>query len=227
MDGPFRDPEIPDGETTAYRGLVSGRPAGEGRMVVEASPGAYVQRLRSDIGGMVHGELEMRFARVNGTLVAEHYRLQTGNGDRPYSVEEGWFRDVRVLHWGGESVTYPRGITPLLGCAVALRGLEFARGERHRFPLWLANSAFWEIEIHVERRERLTVAAGTFEAWRASARPRFEAIAGPLDRLVGALLPPFRLWFDAAAPHRFLRFSFPTGPFPWNPRGVIEAAALD
>ena len=41
---------------------------------------------------------------------------------------------------------------------------------------------------------------------------------------IHAILPPFRIHFDAEPPHRFLRFSFPTGPFPWNPRGLIEAA---
>jgi hypothetical protein len=23
-----------------------------------------------------------------------------------------------------------------------------------------------------------------------------------------------------------MRFSFPTGPFPWNPKGIVEATAL-
>ena len=226
MDDPFRDVGIPDGEATAYRGLVGRDVAGEGRMVVAATDGAYVQRITSMIGDAIRGELEMRFARVNTTLVADHYRLAVFDGEQPVSVEEGWFRDRHVLQWGAEAQPYPRSITPLLGCAVALRGLEFERGERHRFAVWLANSAFWEVEVHVERRERIQVPAGSFDAWRVRARPKFDAIAGPLDRLVGAILPPFRLHFAAAPPHRFLRFSFPTGPFPWNPRGVIEATEI-
>src|SRR4051794_31013838 len=146
VDEPFRDPGIPDGEATAYRGLVGGDTAGEGRMGGEATDSAYVQRISSAIGETGRGELEMRFAPVNPTVVAEHYRLDVRDGDRPVSVEEGWFRDVRVLQWGAEARPYPRSLTPLLGCAVALRGLDFERGARHRFALWLANSAFWEVE---------------------------------------------------------------------------------
>ena len=93
-------------------------------------------------------------------------------------------------------------------------------------PIWLANTVFWEISLHVEKHETVTVPAGTFDAWRVRARPSFEQIGTALDRLVGALLPPFVLHFEAQPTHRFLRFEFPTGPFRWNPRGVIEATEL-
>lgn len=138
--------------------------------------------------------------------------------------EEGAFRDVRALGWGGTLGSYPRNVTPLLGAAVAL--LEWNRGERHSFALWLANTVWWEFDAHVERRETITLSAGTYDAWRVRARPSFGAIAGALDKLVGALLPHFTVHFAAEPPHRFLRFSFPTGPFPWNPRRRIEATAL-
>ena len=222
-DGPFRDPGIPDGERTAYRGTIAGKPAGDGELTVEAAPDGYLQRIAIAVDGGYGLELEMRFARVNGTLRSEHYILATRDGDRPVAREEGWFRDVHGLHWGGTLEPYPGSVTPLLGCAIALRGIEFAKGERHRFALWLANSVWWEVEVHVERRERIEVPAGSFDAWRVAASPRFEAIGTALNRVVQAVLPPFRLHLDAAPPHRFLRFSFPTGPFPWNPRGLIEA----
>ncbi len=35
MEGPFRDPDIPDGERTAYRGLVDDEQVGSGVLVVE------------------------------------------------------------------------------------------------------------------------------------------------------------------------------------------------
>jgi hypothetical protein len=82
------------------------------------------------------------------------------------------------------------------------------------------------VALKVERRERVALPAGTFDAWRVRARPSFHAIAGALDRIVGLLLPPFVVHFDARPPHRFLRFAFPTGPFPWNPRAVVEATEL-
>jgi hypothetical protein len=141
--------------------------------------------------------------------------------------EEGWFRDVSALGWGGEIERYPSDTAPLLGCALMLRGLEFERGSRRSFTLWLANTAYWEIDVRVEKRERVSVPAGSFDAWRVRVRPSFDAVSGALDRVVALLLPPFVLHFAAEPSHRFLRFEFPTGPFPWNPRAVIEALELD
>ena len=141
-----------------------------------------------------------------------------------FSVIDG--RSSRGLHCGGELLPYPSNVTPLLGCALALRWLEFEKGERHTFALWLANSVWWEIALHVDRRERIELPTGPMEAWRVTAAPQFEGIGTALNRIVQAILPPFRIHFDAEPPHRFVRFSFPTGPFPWNPRGLIEATEL-
>lgn len=226
LDPPFRDPAIPDGERTAYRGTISGELAGEGSVEIEASDDAYVARLEQELFGSFRLNAEMRYSRARGMVRAESYRAESFDGERPISVEEGWFRDVRALHWGGELQPYPSNVTSLLGCALALRGLEFEKGERHTFALWLANSVWWEISLHVDRRERIDVPAGSLEAWRVSAHPQFEGIGSALNRIVQAILPPFRLHFDAEPPHRFVRFSFPTGPFPWNPRGLIEATEL-
>lgn len=152
-DGPFRDPGLPDGERAAYRGTIDRREAGSGELRLEASPDRYVQRIAAELEGGYGLELEMSFARVNGTLRAEHYRLDSNDGERPVAHEEGW-------------------------------------------------------------------------AWRVDVAPRFDAVGTALNRVIAALLPPFRVHFEAAEPHRFLRFSFPTGPFPWNPRGLIEATEL-
>jgi hypothetical protein len=85
---------------------------------------------------------------------------------------------------------------------------------------------WWEIALHVDKRERIELPTGTIDAWRVTAAPQFEGIGTALNRIVQAILPPFRIHFDAEPPHRFVRFSFPTGPFPWNPRGLIEATEL-
>jgi hypothetical protein len=226
IDPPFSDPQIPDGERTVYRGTISDEEVGTGALHVEASDDAYLARLDAQILGDFNLDVEMRFSRGHGIVRSESYRAESRDGDRMVSVEEGWFRDVRGLHWGGELQAYPSNMTPLLGCALALRGLEFVKGERHHLALWLANSVWWEIALHVDRRERVAVPAGSFDAWRVTAHIQFEGIGSALNRIVQAILPPFRIHFDAKPPHRFLRFSFPTGPFPWNPRGLIEAAEV-
>ena len=167
----------------------------------------------------------MRFAGA-GNAAAETYRLEGRDGDKPVSKEEGWFRGVRGLHWGGELQAYPSNMTPLLGSALALRGLEFVKGEKHPLAVWLANSVWWEVSVHVDKRERIDLPFGPVDAWRVTAAAQFEGIGSALNRIVQAILPPFRAHFLADPPHRFVRFSFPTGPFPWNPRGLIEATEL-
>jgi hypothetical protein len=226
LDPPFRDPGIPDGERIAYGGRIGGDEVGHGEVGVEASGDRYVVRIATHIRDGFNQAVTIEFTRRRGLLRMESYRAESRDGDSPVAVEQGWFRDVRGLHWGGELVPYPTNVTALLGCAVALRGLEFERGERHHLALWLANTVWWEIALHVDRREQVEVPAGTFEAWRVSAHPQFEGIGQALNHVIQAILPPFRLHFETAPPHRFLRFSFPTGPFPWNPRGLIEATEL-
>jgi hypothetical protein len=230
VEGPFRDPDVPDGEETDYRGLLAGEEAGAGTMRVERleldGHPFYRQLLSLRVQGEAEYEAEIVFRRRRGVVLADSYRAETSHEGQSVAVEEGRFRDVKGLQWGGEIEPFPADVSPLLGCALALRGLEFARGERRAFSLWLANTVHWPIETHVERTETISLPGGRRGAWRVRVRPSFERVAGPLDRLVAMILPPFVLHFDADPPHRFLRFEFPTGPFRWNPRGVIEATEL-
>jgi Protein of unknown function (DUF3108) len=195
-------------------------------VTIRAHDEGYRLALEALVRGEAAYELEFDVIRRRGQLLAEHYRLESRHGERPVAVEEGWFRDVSVLGWGGAIERYPSDVAPLLGCALMLRGLDFERGAERSVSVWLANSVHWEVVLKVERRERVRVAAGTFDAWRVRARPSFHAVAGALDRIIGLLLPPFVLHFDTEPSHRFLRFEFPTGPFPWNPRALVEATAL-
>lgn len=227
MDGAFRDPGITRSERAVYRGRIGGETAGEGTLFTEPLDGGLEQRIEMQVAGHARYEAWTRFEVRGGQLLSEAYRLETFSGERRIAREEGAFRDVRTLQWGGELRPYPRSVTPLLGCATAVRGLTFEKGERHAFACWLGNTLYWQVELHVERRERVTVPAGGFDAWRVRARPVFADLGRALDRIVAALLPPFVLHLEADESHRFLRFSFPTGPFPWNPRGLIEAVALE
>jgi hypothetical protein len=226
VEGAFSDPGIPDDEETVYRGVIDGSEVGTGTNRVLHVDDGYRQELSMSVHGEATYAAAIEFRRERGTIAAESYRLETRYRDEPVAVEEGWFRGVKVLQWGGELEAYPRDVAPLLGCAIALRGLDFERGARRSFSLWLANTVWWEVNTRVEKLEEVSLPAGRMRAWRVRVRPHFGQIAGRLDRLVQLLLPPFVLHFEAEPPHRFLRFSFPTGPFPWNPRGLIEATEL-
>jgi hypothetical protein len=226
-EGRFLDPGVQEGERTSYRGSVGGEQHSEGTAVIHAADDRYALELSMRIGGELDYAMRFEALRKRGTLVADSYRLDTSHGDRPVAVEQGWFRDVAALGWGGAIERYPSDVAPLLGCALMLRGLEFERGARRSFSLWLANTVYWEIDTKVEKRERVSVPAGSFDAWRLRVRPSFERVSGALDRVIALVLPPFVLHFAAEPPHRFLRFAFPTGPFPWNPRGLVEATETD
>jgi Protein of unknown function (DUF3108) len=226
LDPPFKDRGIPDGERTVFKGTIDGKQSGIGVLTIAASDDAYAARIEGTILDDLDLVVEMDFSRARGMVRAEHYRLESRNDGKPVSVEEGWFRDVRGLHWGGELQPYPSNVTPLLGAALAARGLDFVKGERHTFAVWLANSVWWEVSLHVDKRERIELPFGELDAWRVTAAAQFEGIGTALNRIVQAILPPFRVHFAADPPHRFVRFSFPTGPFPWNPRGLIEATEL-
>lgn len=225
-DGPFADPALPGPERTAYRGLVDGREFVHGWIGVEPSSAHYLQTLEAELGDDLRIRSELRFLRRRGRLLAERFKLETTAGARPVGTEHAWFRDVKVLRPGAALRPYPRSITPVPGCALALRGLELTGGTRHRFSLWLAGGAWWEVEAHVERRERVEVPAGALDAWRVRLHPRFDGMGPAVEGVIAAVMPPIVLHLAADAPRRLLRAEFPTGPFPGNPRALVEATEL-
>lgn len=167
------------------------------------------------------------FRRRSGTIHAESHEATTSvpDGD-PIAIESGRFRNVKVLQFGGETAPYPKDLAPLVGCAVALRGLEFERGSQRGFTVWLANVVAWEVAARVEKEERIDLPTGSQAAWRVRVRPSFEQVDAALDHLIDVLMPPLVAHFAAEPPHRLLRFEFPTGPFKQNPQGVLEATEL-
>ena len=232
MEGPFNDPDIPDGERTAYRAVIGGKEAGSGEVVVEclteAGRDLYRQSVVASIGGQAEFRAETTFRRRSGSMHAETHRMETFNGQPgPIAAEESRFRGVKVLQLGGQLDPYPRDLAPLLGCATALRGLGFEPGAERGFTAWLANGVCWPVETKVEKREDVDLPVGRLPAWRVRLRPSFEQVDGALDSLMEMLMPPFVLHLAAEPPHRVLRFEFPTGPSRSDPSGLIEATELD
>jgi hypothetical protein len=227
MEGPFLDPEIPDGERASYRGLVGGHEAGEGEIVVEHAPDRYRQTVVARVAGRAELRCSTVFRRRSGQIHAETCEMEVFDGSaEPLASERARFRGVKVLQWGGEMESYPRDLSPLLACSLALRGLEFSAGARRSLSVWLAATVYWQVESRVEREEEVELPVGSLEAWRVRLRPSFEQVDKALDSLVDALMPPVVMHLETDPPHRFLRLQFPTGPFRWNPPGVIEATEL-
>jgi hypothetical protein len=227
VEGPFNDPEVPDGERTTYRGLVGGEEAGTGQIGIVAEPDAYRQTVTALIAGRAEFRATTVFRRRSGTIHAETHEMQTLDGEGPpVASEEVRFRGPKVVHWGGELESFPRDATPLLGAALALRGLELEKGARRSFSAWVVSGIYWQVDSRVEKKEKLSLPAGELEAWRLRLRPSLEQVDKALDSLVDSLMPPVVAHLEAEPPHRFLRLAFPTGPFKWNPPGLIEATGL-
>src|SRR5881397_700073 len=134
VEARLRDPEIPAGERIVYRGAIGGEPVGSGEQVIQRlerdGQAYYLQHLEIAIRAQAHYRVETMFRRRRGAIVCDDYRAETRDGDQLVAIEEGHFRGVRGLAWGGELEHFPGDLTPLLGCAVALRGLELERGAR-------------------------------------------------------------------------------------------------
>ena len=226
MEGPFNDPQIPDGERVAYRGLVGDEEAGTGEITVAAEPEAYRQTVTAVIDRAQLRSTSV-FRRRSGTMHAETHEMQTLDGEGPpVATEQARFRGPKVVSWGGELESFPRDLTPLVAASLALRGLEFEKGARRSFSAWVVSSVYWQVDAKVEKEEKVSVPAGELSAWRVRLRPSFEQVDKALDSLMDSLMPPVVAHLETEPPHRFLRLQFPTGPFRWNPTGVIEATEL-
>lgn len=222
----FQDPQITDGEKSLYAITIAGRSdAYQATNVIDHDGEDYVSSIDAGIDHGLNLTVQQRFRRADGTMSAESYQAETRFEGKLVTREEGYFRDTQHLQFGGELQPFPNGVMPLLGGLTLLRGLDFSKGHKAKLDLWLAFSVHWPIEVKVEKQTSVKVAAGTFQGWQVRIRPSFAHVNGLLDKVVSGFLPPFVAHFDAADGHRMLRFSFPTGPMPWNPRGLFELSS--
>ncbi|MGX1804200.1 hypothetical protein ACWIGI_00670 [Nocardia sp. NPDC055321] len=223
MNSPFRDPAIADGEKSLYR-IALGDDSEGARIVglIEQDGDAYISYLEAGSEDSYSVKVEQRIRRAEGRLSAESYQAASYFEGRMVSREEGYFIDTQHVQFGGKLSPFPRGVMPLLGGLTLLRGLDFRPGAKSKIDLWLAFSIHWPLEVKVEKRTRVDVPAGTIDAWQVRMRPSFSHMNALLDKVVSGFLPPFVAHFEVSAPHRMVRFSFPSGPLPWQPRAVVE-----
>ena len=185
---------------------------------------------RQSVVASVRGQAELRgeatFRRRSGQIHAETFRLETGDGgSEPVATEVSRFRNAKVVSFGGEiessRATRCRYSVRLWRCAA-----KFEQGSRRSFTAWVANVITWQVDSKVEKQEKVDIPAGSVDAWRVRVRPSFEQVDKALDGMIDMLMPPLVVHFAAEPPHRLLRFEFPTGPFKWNPPGLLEATEL-
>ncbi|WP_194819573.1 hypothetical protein [Nocardia sp. XZ_19_385] len=224
MSNVFRDPNINDGELSQYVVTIGSDPAEYqvSSTVRHDGDKGYLTRMTLTLPDNFSMTVDQTFDRTGGELRALTYVAESKHQDTLVSREEGNFAGTSHLQFGGKVEPFPSPLTSLLGGGTTFRGLDFRKGEKQLVNLWLAYSIHWPVEVKVEKRTTVEVPAGRFDTWQVKAKPSFTHINGLLDKVVSGLLPAFTLHFDAAAPHRLVRFSFPTGPMPWNPKGLAQ-----
>lgn len=220
----FRDPGIPDGEKCVYTvGVADGPPGLELSSVIGHDGDSYRSIIQvGSADGHFALTVEQRFRRAGDRIRAAAYRAETLSGAAVVSREEANFLGTDHLQIGQGITAFPDDLMPLAGGLTLLRGLDFTEGVEEHIPLWLAFSVHVPLSAKIEQRTVVDVPAGAIDCWQVRLRPRLTGLNSMLEKMLGGLLPPAVAHLEAAAPHRVVRFGFPTGPMPWDPRGVME-----
>lgn len=198
----------------------------------------------STLFGSGHGEAEMRMRvrpdaadgervyevigeqRLNGITVAEHFScVKRGGGLVAERLERsvGDGRSELVTFDGGPfpwpAPTYPEVMLPFV-----MRGVPHD-GERR--PLYSWTNDRFVARVYVEARgsaKGVEVPAGKLDAiecWMYPDLNDWIALGRVVTRLAKPLLPRYDIHFEAAAPHRVVRFEGPYGP-PGAPEVILE-----
>src|SRR5262245_3469590 len=118
--------------------------------------------------------------------------------------------------------TYPEVLLPFL-----MRGQPREQGALRAAYAWIADR--FVVRVYYEWRKRATVEvpAGAIEAdliWMYPDLNDWIALGAIITKLAKPLLPRYEIWFEAAPPHRVVRFEGAYGP-PGAPEIVIELAS--
>ncbi|MFC9894866.1 hypothetical protein ACFVMC_14360 [Nocardia sp. NPDC127579] len=223
-DSVFRDPGIPDGEKCVYTVSVADEPPGLDIVSVIGHDDAdYLSIVQAGSGdGAFAITVEQRFQRAGEHLRAASYRAETRSGGTVVSREQALFLGTTHLQIGDGIAPFPAELMPLAGGLTLLRGLELTEGAETDIALWLAFSVHIPLTARVEKRTVVEVPAGQIDCWQIRLRPRLSGLSVMIEKVLGSFLPAGVAHIEADRPHRLVRFGFPTGPRPWDPRGLME-----
>lgn len=227
MEDALPDPELTAPETTTFRALIDGDEIGSGTLTFRTDGERdLVQEIAGTAFGRLTGSAQTRFRRRGGSLLAAAQTVEILDKDREVTRDTASFRDVHVPQMGGDISPYPRTLVPAPALALALRTLPLAEKAKFVPQVWLTAIVHWPVDIRVEKREKVTVPAGTFDAWRVRLRPSLVDVAQALDELSATVVPPVIAHVAVDPAGRLLRLAFPTGPGRTDPPGLLEATEI-
>lgn len=228
MDDALPDPELSRPETTLFCARVDGDEVGGGTLTLRNDGDRdLVQQITGSAYDRLTASVQTRFRRRGGVLLAAAQTVEILDKQREVTRDAASFRDVHVPQLGGDAAPYPRTLVPAPALALALRTLPLREKARFVPQVWLTAIVHWPVDIRVEKREKITVPAGTFDAWRVRLRPSLVDVAQALDELSASVVPPVIAHVAVNPIGRLLRLSFPTGPGRTDPPGLLEATEVD
>lgn len=227
MEDALPDPELAADETTTFRALIDGEPVGGGTLTFRNDgERELVQEVRGEAFGRLSGVAVTRFRRRGGDLLAAGQAVEILDKDREVTRDTASFRDIHVPQLGGDIAPYPRTLVPAPALALALRTLPLREKAKFVPQVWLTAIVHWPVDVRVEKREKVTVPAGTFDAWRVRLRPSLVDVAQALDELSATVVPPVIAHVAVDPAGQLLRLAFPTGPARTDPPGLLEATEI-
>jgi hypothetical protein len=94
---------------------------------------------------------------------------------------------------------------------------------------WINDRFVAKLYVENAGRELLALPIGKRETVKVIMYPDLNdwiSLGSVLTRLAKPFIPKYRMWFDATAPHRLVRFEGPYGP-PGAPEIVLELSSID
>lgn len=149
-------------------------------------------------------------------LQVTHFRRELqGNDGAPCRVEE--------VDWLNGPLALPTAAYPEVTLPFVMRGQPLD-GDRRSVWSWTNDRMIARVYYEVRKHRRIDVPAGSFDAvevWMYPDLNDWISLGSLVTRLAKPLLPRYNMWFEAAPPHRVLRFEGPYGP-PSSPEIVLE-----
>lgn len=190
-----------------------------------------VVKLREDAGAVVletdhpmfTGRLreEIRYTRTPSGLVADSLVREIADDDGAIVRRESvpTYLHAKI---GMPVEMYPEVTLPFILGWMPLDG-------RKSLYAWINDRFVAKLYVESAGRETIAAPIGKRETVKVIMYPDLNdwiSLGSVLTKLAKPFIPKYRMWFDAAAPHRLVRFEGPYGP-PGAPEIVLELSSVD
>jgi hypothetical protein len=183
----------------------------DGTIVLETDHPMFTGRLRE----------QFRYTRTTAGLVTDSLTREIAEDDGTVVRSEAvpTYLHAKI---GMPLELYPEVALPFILGWLPLEG-------RKSLYAWINDRFVAKLYVESAGRETIAAPIGKRETVKVIMYPDLNdwiALGSVLTRLAKPFIPKYRMWFDASAPHRLVRFEGPYGP-PGAPEIVLELSAVD